>query len=145
MELRSSNDPGKADGRKAKRILVVNDNEGLAENLRLLLEHSGYESVAATNTESALEIARTRQVDLVIQDIKRPGKDGWTFHRLLKSDSSLRNTPIVILSAAPKQSQEYMAEQLNEIAVYLEAPCDFDVILETVRTCLGRADNSTVE
>lgn len=133
----------KADDRKAKRILVVNDNEGLAENLRLLLEHSGYESFAATDTESALEIVRGQKIDLIIQDIKRPGKDGWTFHRLLKSESSLSDVPIVILSAASRQSQEYMTEQLNEIAAYLRAPCDFDEVLKAVRTCLALSDDST--
>jgi len=106
-QFRSSN----ATERSAERILVVNDNDELTENLRVLLEHSGYQSFAASDTESALEIVRAQKVDLIIQDIKRPGKDGWTFHRLLKSDPFLRNIPIVILSAASKQSQEYMAPQ----------------------------------
>ncbi len=92
------------------------DNEDLAENLRLLLEHSGYESFAAADTESSLEIVRAQKVDLIIQDIKRPGQDGWTCHRLLKSDPSLRRIPIVILSGASKESQEYMAKEINEIA-----------------------------
>jgi len=142
-EFRSSNAPRKGNGREAKRILVVNDDVALAEMLKWLLEQHGYECLVATNTDWAMAIVTTLNVDLIIQDIKRPGKDGWTFHRLLKSDPSLINIPIVILSAAPRQSQEYMAEQLNEIADYLQAPCDFDEVLESVRTCLALADDST--
>ncbi len=119
-----------------KVILSLNDDPDIVECHKAILEDGGYECLTATNDEWALAILRTMRVDLLIQDIKRPsssgrGKDGWSFLRLLKSDPAFKDIPVLIVSAAPKDSHEYNVFG-DKLAGYLQAPYDGDELLEFV-------------
>jgi DNA-binding response OmpR family regulator len=50
-------------------------------------------------SKEALSILRNEPVDLLIQDIMRPDMDGWTFYRMMKSEETLRNVPVLIATA----------------------------------------------
>src|SRR6266478_4799976 len=89
------------------RILSLNDDPGIVECHKAILENAGYECLTATNDQWALAILRKMPIDLLIQDIKRPGRDGWSFLQLLKGDPALKDIPMLIVSAAPKDSHEY--------------------------------------
>ncbi len=56
-------------------ILVVDDDNGLRESFRLILE-DGYDLLEAADGRQALEIVRTSEVDLVLLDIRLPEMDG---------------------------------------------------------------------
>ncbi len=65
--------------RKAK-ILVVDDEENIRKSLKMILEYEGYSSLEAADGEEALDIIEeTVGLDLVLLDIKLPGRDGWKF------------------------------------------------------------------
>ena len=113
------------------RILSLNDDPVIVESHKAILEDAGYECLTATNDEWALAILRNMRVDLLIQDIKRPGRDGWSFLRLLKSDPALKGIPVLIVSAAPKDSHEYNVFK-DKLAEYLEAPIDGGELLEVI-------------
>ena len=114
-----------------KRILSLNDHPEMVESHKAILERAGYECLTATDDQWALAILRTMRVDLLIQDIKRPGRDGWSFLRLLKSDPALKDIPVLIVSAAPKNSHEYNVYQ-DKLAGYLQMPVDADELLEVI-------------
>ena len=113
------------------RILSLNDDPMIVECHKAILESAGYECLIATNDQWALAILRKMPVDLLIQDIKRPGKDGWSFLSLLKSDPTLKDIPVLIVSAAPKNSHEYSVYQ-DKLAGYLQVPVDGDELLEVI-------------
>lgn len=66
-------------------ILVIDDEVEILENCRRILEHSGYRCFTASNPESYLDIYRSAKPDLVITDLKMPGKDGLEILREVKS------------------------------------------------------------
>ena len=113
------------------RILSLNDDPVIVECHKAILESAGYECLTATNDQWALAILRNMRVDLLIQDIKRPGKDGWSFLALLKSDPALKDIPVLIVSAASKDSHEYNVYQ-DKLAGYLQVPVDGDELLEVI-------------
>jgi CheY-like chemotaxis protein len=120
----------------AARILSLNDDPVIVECHKAILESAGYECLIATNDQWALAILRRVRVDLLIQDIKRPssslrGKDGWSFLTLLKSDPALKDIPVLIVSAAPKNSYECNVYQ-DKLAGYLQVPVDTDELLEVI-------------
>ena len=68
----------------AKAILWVDDEAELLEPHRLLLAGKGYEVVAATNADDALELLRRRPWDLLLLDEQMPGTRGLEAHRAIR-------------------------------------------------------------
>jgi two-component system, NtrC family, response regulator AtoC len=60
----------------ARRILIVDDDEGLRESLQLVLSAEGYETSAAGDAEQALERLDASAFDVVLCDLRMPGRDG---------------------------------------------------------------------
>src|SRR5687768_13022206 len=81
----------------AMKILVVEDDEGVAEALQLALEDH-YEVLLAANGREALAVLATTKVDAIILDLMMPIMDGETFLQEYRRAGGL--TPVVIASAA---------------------------------------------
>jgi len=81
------------------RILVVDDDKEVVRLMRAYLEDSGFEVMAAYDGESALHTIRRENPDLVLLDLMLPDRDGWDVTRTIRSDKSLQNTPIIMLTA----------------------------------------------
>ena len=80
-------------------VLVVDDNEMNRDMLSRRLERQGHKVIAAENGRKALEVLERTKVDLVLLDILMPELDGLQTLELLKVDSALRHTPVIMLSA----------------------------------------------
>ena len=78
------------------RVLVVDDDQALAEMLGIVLRGEGYEPIHCADGEAALETFRTTQPDLVLLDVMLPGVDGIEVCRRLRAESGV---PIVMLTA----------------------------------------------
>jgi len=90
-----------------QKILVVEDNQDNREMVVKALKFNGYQVVEAVDGEEAIEKARTEHPDLILLDIFLPKMDGYEATRRLKGDTSLRNIPIIALTAhAMKGSME---------------------------------------
>ena len=76
--------------RQAPRILVVDDNASIAGLMSQLLTLRGYEVVTAASAEQAEAEVRRQAPDLVLSDVKMPGKSGYELCRELKSDPATR-------------------------------------------------------
>jgi len=82
-------------------ILIVDDEEDIIELVQLNLAREGYQTLACTTGEKALEIAQSKLPNLVILDIMLPGMDGFEICRKLRQ-AGIR-VPILVLTA---KSQE---------------------------------------
>lgn len=80
-------------------ILVVDDNEDVAETIDRSLRRAGYEVVVAYRGADALQIARARHPDLVVLDILMPGMTGIEVCRHMRANPDLAQTPILFLTA----------------------------------------------
>jgi two-component system cell cycle response regulator DivK len=89
------------------KILVVEDNQDNREMVVKVLKFNGYQVVEAVDGEEAIEKAKAEDPDLILLDIFLPKMDGYEATRRLKGDTSLRNIPIIALTAhAMKGSME---------------------------------------
>jgi CheY-like chemotaxis protein len=80
-------------------ILVAEDSPTQAAQLQNLLEECGYTVEVATNGVKALQAARQHKPDLIISDIVMPQMDGYQLCKEIKSDETLRNTPVVLVTS----------------------------------------------
>jgi two-component system response regulator MtrA len=78
------------------RVLVVDDDNALAEMLGIVLRGEGFDPVFCADGGGALEVFRTSRPDLVLLDLMLPGKDGIEVCRQIRSESGV---PIVMLTA----------------------------------------------
>jgi CheY-like chemotaxis protein len=82
-------------------VLVVDDEEGLRELVRVNLELAGYDVVEAADGEHALEQARRLRPSVILLDVMMPGMDGWEVLRRIKADpdAELATVPVIMLTA----------------------------------------------
>lgn len=81
------------------KILVVEDSPMIQEILveRLLLRD--YEVVAANNGQEGIELAQRERPDLILMDISLPVMDGWEATQCIRNIESIKNVPIIALTA----------------------------------------------
>src|SRR5246127_5963736 len=85
-----------SDFSRAPRVLVIEDDEDIAQALQRLLRMEGYGVRAAGDGSTALEHGRAFAPDLVILDLGLPGIDGLEVARSLRADDDV---PILMLTA----------------------------------------------
>jgi two-component system response regulator MtrA len=78
------------------RILVVDDDEALAEMIGIVLRNDGFEPVFCADGAQALDVFRSSKPDLVLLDLMLPGMDGIEVCRQVRAESDV---PIVMLTA----------------------------------------------
>jgi putative two-component system response regulator len=81
-------------------ILVVDDEEANLNLLQRLLERSGYRVVRAHHGEEALDAVTREKPDVVLSDVRMPGRDGFQICRLLKHDPATRLTPVILMTGS---------------------------------------------
>ena len=128
-----------------KSILVADDDRDVVTFVSTVLEKSGYKVISAKNGEEALEKIKANRPDLVILDVLMPKQSGIRLYRELKTDQSLKDIPVVILSGISKRTflrsqevlTEFGGEPVHEPEVYIEKPVEADDLAQTVSEVLG--------
>jgi CheY-like chemotaxis protein len=94
--------------RRRVRVLVVEDNDDVAESLAQLVELLGHEVEIARDGVAALTRARAHPPDIVLCDIGLPGMSGFEVARVFRADPALRHARLVAVSgyALPEDRQE---------------------------------------
>ncbi len=80
------------------KILVAEDSPTQAQQLQHILEQQGYHVTTAANGREALEAAHCRKPSLLISDVVMPEMDGYELCRRVKSDASLGDIPVILVT-----------------------------------------------
>jgi two-component system alkaline phosphatase synthesis response regulator PhoP len=119
----------------AQRILLVEDEQTLAETIRLNLELEGYKVQHAADGKKALRAFHQERFDLVILDVMLPEMDGFTVCEAIR----LENTQIPVLFLTAKHSS---ADRVNGLKLgaddYLTKPFNLEELLLRVQNLLRR-------
>jgi len=94
---------------KARRVLLVDDDELIRELVATTLGTGEFGILMAEDGPSALETARGERPDLIFLDVAMPGLDGVEVCRLLREDERTRNTVIVMLTARSSEADRQRA------------------------------------
>jgi two-component system KDP operon response regulator KdpE len=117
-----------------RRILIVDDESGLRELVRINLEHEGFVALQAENGAQCLEMVHESQPDLVIMDVMMPEMDGWEACKKLREFSQV---PVLMLTARV-QSQDIVTGLDSGADDYLLKPFNMDELMARVRALLRR-------
>ena len=92
------------------RILLVEDSKPIRRENETALHHAGYEVICAEDGESALQLAREHQPDLVLLDLILPKMSGPEVLRHLKSEAATAKIPVVVLSSLTEKNKQKLME-----------------------------------
>ncbi|MEN6520801.1 MAG: response regulator [Armatimonadota bacterium] len=85
---------------KPRRILIIEDDAEIRLILEMSLKYSGgFEPILACDGVEGIETARREKPDLILLDALMPRMDGYAACRLIKHDESLKNIPVIFLTA----------------------------------------------
>jgi DNA-binding response OmpR family regulator len=116
-------------------ILLIEDQQKLAANIKEYLESETYVVTVAHDGRDGFEKAMTQEIDLLILDINLPGMDGYVICSMLRDHK--KTMPILMLTARTKQQE--IVRGLNIGADdYLGKPFDMEELLARVRALLRR-------
>ncbi|MBI4904410.1 MAG: response regulator transcription factor [Acidobacteria bacterium] len=122
-----------------KRILVVEDDPGIAFSLRLDLTTEGYGVEVEADGAKALARARSEPFDLILLDVMLPSKDGFEICRELRRGGC--NTQILMLTARAQEAEKVLGLELGADD-YITKPFSPRELRARVKTALRRTENS---
>ena len=119
------------------KILIAEDEPDIRDLVAFTLRFAGYEVVAGTNGEEAVQLAKKEFPDLILLDVRMPRMTGYEACKQIKADASLKDVPIVFLSAKGQEAeiQSGMEAGAEE---YLLKPFAPDQLTERVRSILSK-------
>src|SRR5579863_5589398 len=91
------------------KVLVIDDDAGLRQMVKLMLEREGHQALLAENGETGIEIALKEVPDVAIVDLMMPGLSGYDVTRQLRADPRTSRMPIMILTARSQPMDKQMA------------------------------------
>jgi len=119
-----------------KKILIVEDEEGLLKLESILMRAHGYDVTAVSDGRAALECLGTVKPDLVLLDIMMPEIDGFEVCRRIKSEETTRHIPVIMLTA--KRNPEDMLKSKEAGADwYITKPFKSMMVIEAVKRFLS--------
>lgn len=118
-------------------ILVVEDEDDIAELLRYNLDKEGFAVTVASSGEQGLEAARRDKPDLVLLDLMMPGMNGLEVCRELKAGASTSDIPVVMVTARGEESDVVAGLELGADD-YVTKPFGLQVLVARVRAVLRR-------
>lgn len=113
---------------KCRNILIVEDEKGIQEVLKIALEMEGYSVYAADNGKIGLEMLPTIPTPcLILLDLMMPVMNGWQFVEAISKDMTLATIPVVIVTAYGDRAKTVPSKGI------LKKPIDLDSLLNTAK------------
>lgn len=117
------------------KILVVDDEQNIVEILRENLEREGYETIAAYDGKTALELALSDDPDLILLDCMLPEMDGFDVCRKLRQETLV---PIIMLTAKSEEIDKVLGLELGADD-YIVKPFSMREVMARVKALLRRS------
>jgi DNA-binding response OmpR family regulator len=124
-----------------KTILIVEDEPTSLEAMGGYFEVEGYRVIRAENSEEMERALARHKIDLMVLDLRLPGKDGLTLLRELRSHSDL---PVIVVSARTDDIDHIVALEIGADD-YLDKPVNLRELLVRVRNVLWRCERRAPE
>ena len=121
-----------------KRILIVDDEEMIRNELKINLEKKEFECLAVEDGREALRIAKENKPDLIILDLMLPKLSGEEGCEQIRKDDQIKNIPIIILTARDTYANKVTGINLGA-NYYLTKPCTMEQILDKIYKVFGVA------
>ena len=122
-----------------KKILVIEDDKNVRENIKTLLSEEGFIVYSASAGDEGIIIAKNEIPDLIVCDIMMHGKDGYAVLKELSKNSFTKSIPFIFLTAKVERSDLRLGMELGADD-YLFKPFKSEELLKSIESRLRRVD-----
>jgi len=112
-----------------KKILIIDDDEGILDALCLVLTEAGYKVKTVRKGAETYKVVKEFKPDVIMLDVLMSGSDGRTICKNLKSDPKTKQIPVIMISAHPTAKDGALDFGAD---FFLAKPFEVDEILEVV-------------
>jgi len=119
------------------KILIAEDERDIRDLVAFTLRFAGYEVVAASNGEEAVQMALQEIPDLILMDVRMPRMTGYEACARIKTEAAIQHIPVVFLSAKGQESEIKTGLEAGA-AEYMLKPFAPDQLTERVRSLLAQ-------
>lgn len=124
------------------RILIIDDDTGFRDLLRIHLSAAGYQVEVAEDGVTGGRALLEHPPDLIVSDVNMPFLDGFELLSLMGAEESTRSVPVILLSGRSDGDTMAKAVELGA-ADFLTKPVTRDQLLESIKACLDRSRGRT--
>lgn len=125
-----------------KRILCIEDDQEMVDLIRLILTRRGFEVFGALGGSSGLEVIRDEKPDLILLDLMMPEMDGWEVYQQIKSDKTIQNIPVIVVTAKAQSIDRVLGLHIAKVDDYISKPFSPQELLDSIESVLIRKNNS---
>ncbi|OUS35273.1 two-component system response regulator [Rhodobacterales bacterium 56_14_T64] len=122
-----------------RHVVLIEDEPNIIEAIRFLLTRDGWTVDAHSDGSDAVEVIKAAKPDLVILDLMLPGKSGMEIIKDLRDEESLRNLPVLMLTARGQARDRDMAEKAG-VSRFMTKPFSNTEVLAAVRDLHAQAN-----
>ena len=124
-------------GAMKKTVLIVEDEEMLRKLETIVLKLRGYDVIAVSNGQAALDALTGQKPDLVLLDVMLPGIDGFDICQHIKNTPSTKDIPVILLTAKKTEEDMKMGFQVGADE-YFTKPFRSAALVEGINKLLNR-------
>jgi len=118
-----------------KKILYAEDEPGISDAVKMLMEHAGYQVMCCDNGRDILPAIDSFKPDMLVMDLMMPGIDGVGVLRQLNTDSEKSKIPVLICSALPDARP--MLDEFRQMRGFLMKPFKAAELLAAMKEALS--------
>lgn len=115
-----------------KKILVVDDDEGMLITIKKMLTPEGYSVLTATSGDECMQKLKNATPDCLLLDIMMPGMDGWMVLEAVKKNKKMKDVPVLIITAKPAGPQVFREKDIRGYFDYINKPFTKSELLDSL-------------
>jgi len=121
-----------------KKILVIEDEEDIANLVKLVLETEDFEVRAVLDPLSAFETVKAYRPDAILLDLAMPRLNGWDIFKMIKNDPDFSHVPIAILTAKSQAVDEMVGLHVMKADEYITKPFGKQELIDKTHGLFGK-------
>ena len=129
---------------RVRNIIIVEDDEDIADSIRYNLEREGFRIRVALTGEGALSLILNGPPDLILLDLNLPGMNGFEICRRLRSETATAKVPILMLTARADETDKVLGLNMGADD-YITKPFSMRELVARVNAALRRSGGSDVD
>jgi DNA-binding response OmpR family regulator len=117
------------------KVLIIDDEQLLLEDMELILEFEGFDPITAENGRIGVQMAQKHMPDVILCDIAMPQMDGFQVVRELRKQPQTATIPFIFLSALASKTDIESGLEIGANG-YLVKPIDAGDLVNAIRSCV---------
>jgi len=115
-----------------KTILCVEDEPEMIDLIRLILARKGYNVKGAAGGVEGIRLVKEIHPDLVLLDLMMPDMDGWEVYQQMKAEASLRDIPVIVVTAKAQNIDKVLGLHIAKVDYYIAKPFSPQELIDSV-------------